>query len=187
MPNGITHHVLPGLRPIKCRLDRGRYRTRSRCRTRRRRLPRRQARLAFFVSRRGYPGASWRGGGACVGSPRRSRYFLRGVRNEQPRSLIMETMTVQEVSTKSNKETPSYGAHHFWHQQIGLWLARQALRVTGNACLAECVQDLPLILSRHLLIASDPIDQSEYQFEPSDKWLVWSGRDGSKSSHRELL
>ena len=72
------------------------------------------------------------------------------------------------------------------HQKLGIALAKLVLRFTGNGPLAGCVPDLPLVVSRRLLITTEPIDQSGYRLEPSDRWMVWSGRDGAKPQPRGL-
>src|SRR6185437_8057675 len=44
--------------------------------------------------------------------------------------------------------------------KFGLWLAKWALRLTGNRQLARASEALPLILARRFLILAEPADRS---------------------------
>lgn len=59
-------------------------------------------------------------------------------------------------------------------RKIGLWVASAILWLTGNRSYLRVLTNAPLILSRRLLISTDPIDQSEYEPLPGSEWLAWN-------------
>ncbi len=56
---------------------------------------------------------------------------------------------------------------------IGLWLARMALRLTGNRALANASRVLPLIPQRRLLICVRPVDLSLFESISAGTWALW--------------
>ena len=69
---------------------------------------------------------------------------------------------------------------------FGLWLARLALRVTGNRELARASGALPLIQQRRLLISVDPIDLTGCLWSDilcEGTWVVWNRPARGQQSH----
>jgi hypothetical protein len=68
-------------------------------------------------------------------------------------------------------------------ERFGLWLARMALRVTGNRELANASTILPLIPQRRLAISPEPLDRQTSALLSGEEWLIW---DPSGVSRRPI-
>lgn len=68
-------------------------------------------------------------------------------------------------------------------ERIGLWLARWALRLSGNRDLANMCSILPLIRERRFAIAPEALDlHPASPLLSQNQWLLWRGQ-----SRDELL
>jgi hypothetical protein len=67
---------------------------------------------------------------------------------------------------------------------FGLWLARAALRITGNRELANVARVLPLIPQRRLAISPEKLDRQSSGLLSGKEWLIW---DPSAESIRPLF
>ena len=58
-------------------------------------------------------------------------------------------------------------------QKLGLWLARQMLRLTGNRELANASTILSLIPKRRLAISPEALDLQKSGLLSGTEWRVW--------------
>jgi hypothetical protein len=79
-----------------------------------------------------------------------------------------------------------YGPPESMRVRCGLWLARVALRITGNHELANVARVLPLIPQRRLAISPEKLDRQSSGLLSGTEWLIWdpSGASGHPLSDR---
>lgn len=62
-------------------------------------------------------------------------------------------------------------------ERLGLWLAKWALRLTGNRALGNACSVLPLIRERRFLISVHPADRELFQRLSAGTWAYWTSEE----------